>query len=219
MSSTDTPGESDEARRLYRDVLESVGEGALSDKEAIGVADAFRIANKLDVSIVETPHEWVFNYSVRDVEGLGKLERADWQRIRSEWQKWHREYEALSPAGMIAWAVAAAAMWFLLNQRDGVLTLASSFGVQPPTWTATVTGYVLLLGVVLFASRMLATVTSAAHWDTYSAGYEEGLRQGINRALMITPEREREMWDEISKADLARGHLDYAAKSTGVGYD
>lgn len=56
-----------------------------------------------------------------------------------------------------------------------------------------------------------AAATRHAHFlcslDTYSAGYEEGLRHGINRALMITPEREGEMREEISKADLVEVHL------------
>lgn len=212
MSSGDKPSE--EAQALYRQVLEGVGEGAFADKDEIGVADAFRIANKLDVSVVETPHEWVFNYSVRDVERLGKLERDDWQKVRSEWRTWHREYVALSAAGIAGWILTAGATWLLLYREERVLATASSYGVQLPVWMLTVMGYVLLLGVVLFASRVLGTISSSEHWNTYSAGYEEGLRQGVNRALMITPEREREIWEEISKADLAQGHLEYAATKT-----
>ncbi len=209
--STDEPGGSKEARRIYKDVLESVGEGALADEETIGVVDAFRLANKLDVSTVETPHEWVFNYTVRDVERLGKLERADWQKVMAEWRTWHHEYAALSSWGAVTWIVSAALTWSLLYRAAGVLTFATSLGVQLQPWMVTATGYVLVVGVMLFVPRLLGAITSSAHWDTYSAGYNEGLRQGINRALMISPEREREMWDELGKASLAQGHLEYAA--------
>lgn len=201
----------EEARRVYREVLEGVGEGALADEERVSLLDAFRIANKLDVSIAETRHERVYNYSTRDIEGLGKLERADWQELMAEWRKWHREYAALSPLGLVAWMVSAALAWALLYRADRVLEIASSLGVQPQTWMIKAAGWVLLFGVMVFTSRLIGTITSSAHWDTYSAGYSEGLRQGINKALMITPEREREMWDELSKASLAQSHLEYAA--------
>jgi hypothetical protein len=206
--SDDTRDAADEARRLYRKVLESVGEGALADQENIGVSDAFRIAKKLDVSIVETPHEWLFNYSVRDVERLGKLERDDWQKVMSEWRIWHREYAALPPSGVIAWIVSAVGAWLLLYRADGVLAIATAYDVQVRHWMLTSVAYVLLLEVAVFLPRVVGTIFTSDHWDTYSAGYSEGLRQGINRALMITPEREREMWEEISKADLAQLHLE-----------
>lgn len=194
---------SDEAAKaLYRTVLEDVGEGKLAEQAEISVADAFRIANKLDVSVVERPVEFNLRYSMRDIGKLVDVSRSDWAAAMISWRASHN---GLSTKAMIAWCAASFVSWNCLFRTARV---ADWIGEMIPTFAVSAIGYVVGFGVAATASRFFATLTSSQQWDAYSNGYTEGLRQGVNRALKITPEQEEEMWDDLSKADLAESHLD-----------
>jgi hypothetical protein len=199
----------DEVKALYRNVLESVGEGDLADRQALAVSEAFRLKNKLAASVAKTPQTYQSAYTLRDIERLQDMSREDWRVAQKKWREWHRKYVALGGIGLVAWITGATLTWicwFRAETTAAWINMALTLGIS--AFPLKVIGAIIGLGGLAMSPRFVATLIASDHWDGYSAGYGEGLRAGVNRALQITPERERQIWDHLHEADLAESHLE-----------
>lgn len=90
---------SDEAKALWRETLESVGERHLADQDQISAKDAFRLQHELERSVATAPREFRFAYSLRDIEQLSDMTREAWNKLFTEWRKHHRTHEGLACSG------------------------------------------------------------------------------------------------------------------------
>jgi hypothetical protein len=188
------------AKDLYRQVLEGIGEGTLADREDIPILDAVRIQRKLARSVVETPKTFTLAYSDVDIRRLWNLKGQDYARVRDEWRKRHFS-TALSLWQFAVWAVAAVAAWYLTFNPNALRVAANPLLNDLPLLAFRVIGVMVGLGVLMTSKLAIDGITAGENWEGYIAGYEEGLRQGVNRALAITPEQEKTMWH-----DLKEGH-------------
>ncbi len=196
---------SEQAKALYRDVRTSIGEPHLVGRETLTPTEALRVLGKLDVSIAESPRAFTLNYSLRDIANLDELDSGEWVSIRSRWRSFHREQVGFSAGGLCAWCLSVLVAWTLLVHTDAVLAWASSteFARVPPMLLQGA-GATLGLGALMFVPRVLGTLTPARHWETFAEGFREGMRKGINQALRISPEQEREMREDLSRANVAK---------------
>ena len=185
---------------LFRRILEGVGEGHLADRDTLTIMEAYRLQQKLALSTVEQREPYILEYSTRDIERLQDLSRDDYARIRKDWHQWHFA-SALAWWQFGLWLGAAALSWMLFFHAEWV----RSYGplASLPTLALKAVGVFVGLGAVLTAPLAISGLASEENWNGYIAGYEEGLRQGVNRALAITPAHEKAMWEDLKEADLA----------------
>jgi hypothetical protein len=198
---------SDEAKALWRKTLESVGEGHLADKDEISVKDAFRLQHELELSVATAPREFRFAYSLRDIEQLSDMTREAWNKLFAEWRKHHRIHEGMSVPGLVVWGAAAALAWVCLGHPAWAVDLLSQWWPATPSWAGKIPGWILLLCVVVSGPAAFATIFSSVYWDSYSAGYTDGLAEGVKRTLRITDEEQKEMWEDLTTASCAEGIL------------
>jgi hypothetical protein len=181
-------------RELWRHALERVADDGLVERETIGVAeseDAPRAS-----SIVESRRASRPPITPRDVQQLSGLTQADWAAAREEWRRWYRRYHNSGPAGVLYWCLSVLVAWLCLGYPGAVASVVNS--VLPslhsvPPWTYTLVGWIALIGVAGFLQAAFGTLFGAAFWDAFSAGYSNGVRLGIDRALKIPDAEKREV--------------------------
>ena len=196
---------SDEAGALWRETLESVGEGKLADRDELTVKEAFRLQQKLAAGVATTTRTFTLTFSLHDIERLTDVPKTELPAVRREWRDW---YEALGPVGAFLWCAAAAVAWAAI-----VRTAVPQVWLQP--WVGAVPAGVLyavggLAAVAVFMNvpQMINSLDYWTSYENYYRGYRDGLRKGVMRTLRITAEQEREMWDGIHEARIAQSHLD-----------
>ena len=197
-SSDDTTG-----KNLFRQLLEGIGEGAFADRDNIPILDAIRIQRKLALAAVETPKTRTFAHSDVDIERLWTLTGEDYARVHAKWRKSHSE-TAMSLWQLAIWAVAFVGAPYLAFNAPALRLAADPLLDGVPVWGLRVLGVIIWLGALMTSESAVARVTAEPNWEGYISGYEEGLRQGVNRALAITPEQEKAMWTNLKEGELAR---------------
>jgi hypothetical protein len=177
------------------------------------VREVFRARHRMTASVMERPHQFTVAYSLGDIHRLTFLSPDERAAIQNEWQAWHRKYVRLSRLGTVLWiggAFAVWAMWFrteaLTNAVQGTIGVAIS--------DAWFTGLAIAVTLSLLISlpAFIAMVFAPALSDSYLRGYTDGLTRGVNRALHITPEIEREMWEELRRAERLDASLRQASQ-------
>jgi hypothetical protein len=186
---------SDPLRTVLRDV---VSHPADEHHEAAPFREVFRASNAAAVSVFERSDEYRVRYSLRDIHHLTFLSHDEQAEVERDWHAWHRRYVRLGPRGTAAWVIAAGlagAMWF---GADAAASLASgNVAVAIPAVALRVTA--ALTAAILLATlpALLATLSARVLCAAYVKGYADGLTRGVHRALRITPDIERAMWEEL----------------------
>ena len=166
------------------------------------VREVFRARHRLAVSVMERPHQYTVVYTLADIHRLTFLSHDERSAIRNDWHAWHRKYSRLGPRGVCLWlagAFAAGALWFNAATMTDAIQRTAGLTV-PDIWFL---GLAALATLALLAAlpALLATLSAFALSDSYLRGYTDGLTRGVHSALHITPELEREMWEELRSAE------------------
>jgi hypothetical protein len=166
------------------------------------VREVFRARHRLAVSVMERPHQYTVVYTLADIHRLTFLSHDERSAIRNDWHAWHRKYSRLGPRGVCLWlagAFAAGALWFKAATMTDAIQRAAGLTV-PDIWFL---GLAASITLALLAAlpALLATLSAFALSDSYVRGYTDGLTRGVHSALHITPEIEREMWEELRSAE------------------
>jgi hypothetical protein len=156
----------------------------------------------MTASVMERPHEFTVAYSLGDIHRLTFLSPDERAAIQDEWQAWHRKYVRLSRLGTVLWLGGAFAVWALWFRTETLTNVVQgTFGLAIPGAWFTGLAIAVTLGLLISLPAFLAMVFAPALSDSYLRGYTDGLTRGVNRALHITPEIEREMWEELRRAE------------------
>jgi hypothetical protein len=197
LSSMDDQPPSDPLRPSYTGVLD-----AADASDPAAVREVFRAQHRLAVSVIERPQEYRINYSLGDIHRLTFLSHDERTAVRDDWHAWHRKYMRLSALGGAAWilaAVMAGFCWFRASALAEVAQQAAGVSVSH-TWIYALGG-ILTVGLLMSLAGFLAMCSAPALCESYLRGYADGLTRGVNRALRISPDVERTMWDELRDAE------------------
>jgi hypothetical protein len=164
--------------------------------------DLFRARNRLAVSVMERPQQYIVAYSLGDIHRLTFLSHEDRAAVQAEWHAWHRKYARLGAASFALWLVGAAAAWALWFEAEWLVRVVqSTVGLAVPVTWSKMLAIAATLPLLLALPKFLATTSAPALSDSYLRGFTDGLTRGVNRALHITPEIEQEMWEELRRAE------------------
>lgn len=164
--------------------------------------EVFRARNRLAVSVMERPQQYVVAYSLGDIHRLTFLSHEERTAVQNEWHAWHRKYVRLGAVGFAFWLACAAVAWMLWFEAELLTAMVrSSVGLAVPGFWWTTLAVAATLGLLMALPAFLATVSASALSASYLRGYTDGLTRGVNRALHITPETEQAMWDELRRAE------------------
>src|SRR5918994_443739 len=109
-------GEDDPAdpgqRELFRRIAETLGEGDLADRNTLSLSEAYRLQQKLALSVVNEKEPYTFAYSISDIEKLQELSREDYVRVRKVWYDCHFG-TAFTFWQISLWIAAAVVSWYL----------------------------------------------------------------------------------------------------------
>jgi hypothetical protein len=191
---------------LPRRPPEHAGEDGSADGDGFRLAAAHRIQPKAPAPVVELRRD-SRPLDPRELQRLSGLTQADWVASRQEWMQWYRRYQNFGPAGVVKWCISVLVAWFCLGQPSAVAGWMT--GVLPslgaaPLWSYKLLGWIALVGVAVFVQRAFGTLFASAYWDAYSAGYSNGVRLGVDRALEISRAEERGVPKDASEARPAR---------------
>lgn len=166
------------------------------------VRDAYRARHRLAVSVLERAQQYRVSYSLGDLHRLTFLSHDERAAVRGEWQAWHRRYARLSLAGAAVWIAGASLAVLLWVQPDAAAGRLESILGWPVAGGWLTAAAIVISGCVLWTlPAFLSSVSAPALADAYLRGYADGMSRGVNRALKISPEMEREMWDELHEAE------------------
>jgi hypothetical protein len=172
--------------------------------ESLSATVAHRLQRKC-ASVIHIKQPYSLAYSTRDIERMTSLTAGDIQSVHARWNARHLG-RSLRPHQLLLWIAGGVLAWFLLRDQEAVRGFAGGAVADVPAWVLYLTGVFVGLAFVGLRGRAIEALTAERQWETYQAGYEQGLRQGVNTALGITPEQERQMDAESHRADLAGLH-------------
>lgn len=166
------------------------------------VREVFRARHRMTASVMERPHQFTVAYSLGDIHRLTFMSPDERAAIQNEWQAWHRKYVRLSRLGTALWVLGAFAVWALWFRTEALTNaVQGTVGLTIPAGWFTGVAIAVTLGLLISLPAFIAMIFAPALSDSYLRGYTDGLTRGVNRALHITPEIEREMWEELRRAE------------------
>jgi hypothetical protein len=185
--------------RALQDLLRSMGEDPLARQ--LSATTALRLKRELERRAVEDRQTYSLTYSTQDVERLARLSAGDSQALARTWNAGFFE-TAFRVHQRLLWIGTAVTAWFLLRDHEALRAVAGGLLADVPSGAFLVVGLVMTLAVALTSPMAFRGFAAPEHWEGYRAGYEDGLRQGVNRALGLTREDEQRMQSELRRAEL-----------------